>query len=169
MSAHPALGVDPGLNGAIALYDGARVHVWDMPTVHVARNGKNKREVSPLMLAYLLREADMLAEQKAPDGVLRAYVEKVGAMPGQGVTSMFSFGRSLGLVEGILAGMTVPTELVLPSAWRKAMNVRGGKDGSRLRAQELLPAQAGLFARVKDDGRAEAALMAILCYQRNVQ
>lgn len=168
MSGQPVIGIDPGLNGAIALYDGKRAWVWDMPTVHVGRNGKNKREVAPVMLATVLRDADLTAEQ-AGAGYIRAYVEKVGAMPGQGVTSMFSFGRSLGLVEGALAALTIPAELVLPSAWRKALQVRQGKDGSRLRAQELLPAQAGLFARVKDDGRAEAVLIAMYGYKRGVQ
>jgi len=83
-------------------------------------------------------------------------------MPGQGVSSMFSFGRAAGIIEGVLAGFSVPFELIPPATWTKSMRTFGGKDGSRQRAQELFPDYAHLFARKKDDGRAEAALLA--CY-----
>ena len=83
-------------------------------------------------------------------------------MPGQGVSSMFSFGRAAGIVEGVLAGLSVSFELIPPATWIKSMRTFGGKDGSRQRAQELFPDYAHLFARKKDDGRAEAALLA--CY-----
>jgi crossover junction endodeoxyribonuclease RuvC len=91
-----------------------------------------------------------------------ALIEKVHAMPGQGVSSMFSFGRAAGIVEGVLAGLSVSFELIPPATWIKSMRTFGGKDGSRQRAQELFPDYAHLFARKKDDGRAEAALLA--CY-----
>jgi len=86
--------------------------------------------------------------------------ERVNAMAGQGVTSVFSFGRSSGILEGVLAAFGIPTILTPPQTWIKATNVRGGKDGSRERAMQLFPDQAGLFARKKDDGRSDAALMA---------
>jgi crossover junction endodeoxyribonuclease RuvC len=73
---------------------------------------------------------------------------------------MFAFGRAAGLLEGALAGLGIPVTLVTPQEWQKGMRVIGGKDGARARAAELWPGQAGLFARVKDDGRADAALMA---------
>jgi len=81
-------------------------------------------------------------------------------MPGQGVTSVFSFGRSVGIIEGVLATMLIPVDIVTPQAWQKAAAVRGGKDGSRQRACELFPNYAGLFALKKHDGRADAACMA---------
>lgn len=159
------LGIDPGLRGAIALYDGRNVRIWDMPTVQVKRGAKKKNEVAPALVVQALRESDTLANELGCE-IGRAYVERVSAMPGQGVTSMFSFGRSLGIIEGALAGLAIPYDYLSPGAWKRSMGVRDGKDGSRLRAQELLPAQAQLFARGKDDGRAEAALMAILGYKR---
>jgi crossover junction endodeoxyribonuclease RuvC len=73
---------------------------------------------------------------------------------------MFAFGRAAGVVEGALAGLGVPYTDVPPATWIKAMGVRGGKDGARNRAMELWPKQAELFKRVKDDGRADAALIA---------
>jgi crossover junction endodeoxyribonuclease RuvC len=81
-------------------------------------------------------------------------------MAGQGVSSVFSFGRSAGIIEGVLAAFDIPTTLVTPQAWQKAMAVRDGKDGSRERAMQLFPASAELFQRKKDDGRSDAALIA---------
>jgi crossover junction endodeoxyribonuclease RuvC len=103
------------------------------------------------MLAQIIR----LAERPCT-----AMFERVNAMPGQGVTSVFSFGRSSGIVEGVLAALAIPTHIITPQVWQKAASVRGGKDGARQRATELFPAYAGLFARKKDDGRADASCMA---------
>jgi len=145
------IGIDCGLNGALALIvDGELVKVEDMPTVTLTRNGKNKRQVSVPELVDIIKQFD-------PN---EAYVEKVFAMAGQGVTSVFSFGRSLGVVEGVLTTMKIKTTLITPQTWQKRMAVTGGKDGSRARAMDLFPEQAQMFKRVKDDGRADAALIA---------
>ena len=146
------LGVDPGASGALALLDtetGA-VEVVDMPVVTIKRGTRNVRQVQPALVVDILN-------QLQPD---RAIVERVAAMPGQGVSSMFAFGRSLGVVEGALAGLGISYTDVPPATWIKSMGVRGGKDGARNRAIELYPRQAVLFARVKDDGRADATLIA---------
>jgi len=146
------LGIDVGLNGAIALVqDGELVGVVDMPTVTLDRNGKAKRQVSVPELVDIIKAFD-------PN---EAYVEKVFAMAGQGVTSVFSFGRSLGVVEGVLTTMKIKTTLMTPQTWQKGLGMTGGKDGSRARAMELFPDQTALFKRVKDDGRSDAALIAL--------
>ena len=149
------LGIDPGLTGALVFYNTAdrTVSVHDMPTVAVTRNNKSKNEVSPMMVANVISEM--------PDKIVAAYLERVNAMPGQGVSSVFSFGRSSGIIEGVLAAFDIPTTLVIPQKWQKAMDVRGGKDGSRERAMQLLPASADQFKLKKHDGRADAALIAI--------
>lgn len=121
-----------------------------MPTVLIKRGTRQVRQVN----AYLL--SDLIKGLKPTSAI----VEAVHAMPGQGVSSMFAFGRALGVIEGVLAGLRVPTTLVAPAEWTKAMRVKGGKDGARNRAIELYPRSAHLFARVKDDGRADAALIA---------
>ena len=146
------MGIDPGLSGAIAIYDTATgdVIIEDMPTVEVTRNGKDKREIS----------AQLLSEVIAAGFAQMAFLERVGAMPGQGVSSTFSFGRSVGMLEGVLAALDIPTTIVPPTTWQRKVNVRGGKDGSRERAMQLFPKQAKLFARKKDDGRSDAALIA---------
>lgn len=146
------VGIDPGASGALAFFDAqaGRLCVVDMPVLEVLRGGKAKREINPTLLADTIR-------QQAPRV---AYVEKVGAMPGQGVSSMFQFGRGVGMVEGVLAALAVPVVYVTPQRWQKDVGLRGGKDGARLRAIELFPGFAQLFARKKDDGRADAALIA---------
>lgn len=145
------LGIDVGLNGAIALVvDGELITVVDMPTVTLDRNGKAKRQVSVPELVQIVKDFDPT----------EAYTERVFAMAGQGVTSVFSFGRSLGVVEGVLGALKIKNSLVTPQTWQKRMAVTGGKDGSRARAMDLFPEQAQMFKRVKDDGRADAALIA---------
>jgi crossover junction endodeoxyribonuclease RuvC len=146
------LGIDPGASGALAFFDilNGSLTLVDMPTVEIERSGKTKREISAAMLAGVIRA----------HGVQAGVVEKVGAMPGQGVSSMFQFGRSVGMVEGVLAGLSIKTHYLTPQTWQKAVGLRGGKDGARSRAAELFPAYAPSFSRKKDNGRADAALIA---------
>jgi len=146
------LGIDPGLSGALAFLntDTGMIEIEDMPTVTVMRNRKEKREVSAQLVSAIVIKRHVQA----------AFLEKVNAMAGQGVSSVFSFGRSAGIIEGVLAAYDIPTTLVTPQAWQKAMGVRDGKDGSRERAMQLFPASAELFQRKKDDGRSDASLIA---------
>lgn len=148
------IGIDPGVNGAVAILtdDGGLVQVFDMPSVEVNVGNKAKRRISPEMLAAELRLYSV-------EGT-RAVIEQVNAMPGQGVTSMFAFGESFGLAKGVLAGMFIPVSTVTPAKWKKAMNLNSGKDASRAKAAALWPNQAQEFRRVKDDGKAEACLIA---------
>lgn len=146
------LGVDPGASGALAILDTQTnaLEILDMPVVEVKRGTRMVRQVSAPLLADILTNKD----------ISHAIVEKVGAMPGQGVSSMFAFGRAAGVIEGVLAGLRIAITLVTPQEWQKGMRVVGGKDGSRSRATQVFPNEAGLFARKKDDGRADAALIA---------
>lgn len=144
------MSIDPGLSGAIAVFDGDDlIDIVDTPVHSLVRNNKTKRQISAVGLAAIFREYK-------PAHVV---VEKVSAMPGQGVTSMFSFGRSFGLIEGILAAFEIPTTYVMPSVWTKGIGRGLGKDASRARACELYPSHQKQFARVKDDGRADAVLI----------
>jgi len=146
------IGIDPGASGAIALLvSGVLISVHDMPTVTVERNKAQKRQVCPAGLSLLM-------QQLSPH---KAICEKVGAMPGQGVSSMFSFGRSVGIIEGVLAAKQIPVTFTTPQSWQKQSGAAKGKDGSRQRVMELFPREAHLFARVKDDGRADAVLIAL--------
>lgn len=145
------LGVDPGAYGALALLiDGRLTDVADMPILKVRRGKSDKAEVDGYSLAALLRDL-------APDIAL---VEQVGGMTGQSPSASFNFGRAAGAVEYSLKTLGVRVETVAPATWKRAMRLKGGKDDSRALAMRLWPAKAALFQRVKDDGRAEAALIA---------
>ena len=152
------LGIDPGKSGAVAVLNqrGALVAVHDMPIV------------GPIVSAVLLDElvhdyVDPLHD--GPSGT--AVIEDVHAMPKQGVTSSFSFGRSLGVAEGVLAGNGYSLRYVSPAKWKKALGLTSDKGVSRRRAIEVWPNRASWFARVKDDGRAEAALIALWWLQES--
>lgn len=154
------IGFDPGLDGAFAVIDGRGdiVQVFDMPTVEIKVGNSMKRRVAP---AAIVSELELFCRE----GQCLAIVESVAARPGQGVASMFGFGRSLGVLEGLLAGLKISHRLVPPQTWTKAMRVAPGKGGSRQRAMEQWPAHAGEFKRVKDDGRADAALIALFAHE----
>ena len=140
-------GIDPGISGAIARFDllEGLLEIIDMPVVQINK----KNQVQPKLVV------DFLSEQHAP-----VYVEKVGAMPNQGVVSMFNFGKSFGIILGCAAGLNMPTTQITPFEWQKRLKCQKGKDGNRQRAIELFPAYSHLFARKKDDGRADASLLA---------
>lgn len=138
---------DPGASGALArLTDGGDLlAVADMPVVEVG----GRRRISAPLLAGILREwAPRLA-----------VVERVGARPNQGVSGMFAFGYGAGMIEGMCAMAGIPLVFVQPAVWKRALKVTADKGSSRLMAQRLWPAHAASFARVRDDGRAEAALI----------
>jgi crossover junction endodeoxyribonuclease RuvC len=142
------LGCNPGASGAIALINAAGdlLKVADMPIVEIA----GKKRISAPELSRIVREWQ-------PQYAL---VERVGAMPKQGVSSTFNFGYSAGMLEGVLAACGVSVDFVAPQTWKKAVHVTADKGSSRLMAQRLWPAMSSFFSRVKDDGRAEAALIA---------
>lgn len=146
------VGIDPGLDGAIAFLKDSHdfVLVEDMPTY--AGTG-TRREVNEAELARIIKRAYASGQHDT------VYLERVSAMPGQGVSSMFSFGCSYGIVRGVLSALGFPYELVTPQAWKKRAGIIGrNKDAARTMAQQLYP-QAAL-GRKKDIGRADAILIA---------
>jgi crossover junction endodeoxyribonuclease RuvC len=145
-------GIDPGLSGALALIDGDdAVRVFDMPVLQLKRSGKTKNEI----------DAHALARLFAAQPIGHAFVEQVGAMPGQGVSGVFAFGKVYGVIIGILAALGVPMTLVPPRTWKTKLHVPSAKDAARFRASQLLPQAAHLWPLKKHDGRAEAALLAL--------
>lgn len=139
------VGIDPGKTGAIAWLSeaGHLIEVRDLPT---SKEG--------IMCAVLAEWVS--APGRRP---VRAFIERVAARPGAGVSGMFNFGRGYGHLEGVLAACGVPIERITPTVWKGALRLSRDKDASRARAAELWPGLAGCFARKKDDGRAEAALI----------
>lgn len=149
------IGVDPGKGGAIAVLDGYGEIVWidDMPLAGNAVCGS--------LLTDLIDDALMDGSQVLGEGDTTAIVEQVHSMPHQGVASSFDFGKSYGIVLGVLAGARVRTEHVPPHRWKKGMYLTADKDMARQRAIFRWPGHSELFKRKKDADRAEAALLAL--------
>lgn len=146
------IGVDPGLTGAIGfLRDGVFVAVEDMPIV-LKGVGSVKNEVSPSGMKTLIREYLQAGE------AVVAVIEKVGAMPGQGVSSVFSLGDSYGSARAVLATAGFELTQVHPATWKKHFKLTSDKELSRALATRLFPT-APLHLK-KHDGRAEALLLA---------
>lgn len=150
------LGCDPGLEGAIALYDDSldMLVVRDAPTLQIKVGKSQNRTV------YQDAEYARLIADLDPDFII---IEQVGGLTGQSASASFNFGAGYGLLRGIAATLRIPTRFITPPVWRRHMRVPEGKDGSRLRAAQVYPRHAGAFARKKDHDRADAALIA-RCY-----
>jgi crossover junction endodeoxyribonuclease RuvC len=150
------IGIDPGLSGAIAfLADGQFADVHDMPTM--GRGKGNNKQVDPYRMVAILRGAPMMRR----GALVTCRLEEVHAMPGQGLTSTFGFGRSFGVAQGVLAALGYPVTLVSPEKWKRDMGLIGAeKDASRQRAMKYF--RSAPLQLKKHDGRAEALLLARL-------
>ena len=143
------LGIDPGCSGALVLLtqQGGYIDHLAMPTIKVG----TKSRVNGAAVAAWLRQY----------GIAHAYLEQVGAMPGQGTASMFTFGHAAGVAEGILQGLNIPYTLVTPQAWKKSAGLIGSdKDAARSRAIQLYPELRALDAKAKGQALADALLIA---------
>ncbi|SAG70184.1 Uncharacterised protein [Enterobacter hormaechei] len=143
------LGIDPGCSGALVLVteQGGYIDHLAMPTIKVG----TKSRVNGAAVAAWLRQY----------GIAHAYLEQVGAMPGQGTASMFTFGYAAGVAEGILQGLNIPYTLVTPQAWKKSAGLIGSdKDAARSRAIQLYPELRALDAKAKGQAIADALLIA---------
>lgn len=151
----PVLGIDPGLTGALALFDPAaeRLLIEDVPTFTLKSGGRKKSTVDHYGLARIIDAWVSLNPV--------VWLEQVGTRPGEGAVGAFSFGKTYGLLLGIAAAHFLRIELVTPASWKSALKVKGDKDVSRQRASALLPRHSGLWPLAKHDGRAEAALIAL--------
>lgn len=153
-----AIGVDPGLSGAIAVLNqnGVLVDALQTPTVVVG----SKNRVDGYGLAEYINS---WAKLSATDGIgVRAFVELVHAMPGQGVTSMFTFGHSAGVVDGVLCASNIPIARVTPQQWKRAHGlISTDKDAARSHALSLWPSFQVLRAKGKGQAVADAALIAL--------
>lgn len=148
------VGIDPGVHGAVAI---GPDRVFDCPTMQI-RSGKSLKTVgNPNLMADLLRP---LSPENCDEGA-HVFIEKVHAMPKQGVTSMFNFGMNYGVWIGIVAALRIPMTTVTPQAWKKVVlaGSHTDKDASRQRALQLMPFMSDFISRKKDEGRAEALLI----------
>ena len=155
------IGIDPGISGSICfLLNGRIIDVIEMPTMTDGK--KNKKQVNGSQIFNEISERI----KKLDKNDTRVIIEKVSAMPGQGVTSMFNFGQSFGILKGICSSMQLPMYFVRPAKWKKYFNlINSEKDASRTKAIEIFPYFSNQLSRKKDSNKADAILIASFYYE----
>ena len=150
------IAIDPGINGAICFFENGEVKdVIEMPTM--AEGKKNKRQVNG---HQMFNELSFRIKKYNIQNI-NVVVEQVSAMPGQGVTSMFNFGQSFGVIKGICAAMQLPIFFVRPAKWKKHFElINTQKDASRTKAIEMFPKISSILSKKKDSNKADAILIA---------
>ena len=155
------IGIDPGISGSICFFDdGKIIDVIEMPTMTYGK--KNKRQVNGSQIYNeILKKTIGLKKEN-----IRVVIEQVSAMPGQGVTSMFNFGQSFGMLKGICSAMQLSMYFVRPAKWKKHYNlINSQKDASRTRAIEIFPYFSSQLSKKKDSNKADAILIASFYYE----
>jgi len=155
------IGIDPGISGSICFFeDGIVKEVIEMPTMTDGK--KNKRQVNGAQIFNEISERINKIDKKN----IKVIIEQVSAMPGQGVTSMFNFGQSFGVLKGIFSAMQIPMDFISPVKWKKHYNlINTQKDSSRTKAIEFFPYISSQLSRKKDANKADAILIASFYYQ----
>ena len=150
------IGIDPGISGSICFFlDGKILEVLEMPTM--AEGKKNKKQING---SQIYNEINRVIN-KIQNQEVRVVIEQVSAMPGQGVTSMFNFGQSFGILKGICSAMKLPMYFVRPAKWKKYFNlINSEKDASRTKAIEIFPYFSQKLSKKKDANKADAILIA---------
>ena len=155
------IGIDPGISGSRCFFqDGKIAKVIEIPTMTEGK--KNKKQVNGSQIFNEISEKIKNLDKKE----IKVVIEQVSAMPGQGVTSMFNFGQSFGILKGICSAMQLPMYFVRPAKWKKYFNlINSEKDASRTRAIEIFPYFSGQLSRKKDSNKADAILIASFYYE----
>jgi crossover junction endodeoxyribonuclease RuvC len=155
------IGIDPGITGSICFFrDGKIIDVVEMP--NMAEGKKNKRQVNGAQIYNEITSRIQNIEKKD----IKVVIEQVSAMPGQGVTSMFNFGQSFGVLKGVCSAMQLPMYFVRPAKWKKYFNlIKTEKDASRTKAIEVFPYISTQLSRKKDSNKADAILIASFFYE----
>ena len=155
------IGIDPGISGSICFFeDGNILDVVEMPTM--AEGKKNKRQVNGAQIYNEIHKR----VGNTPKQNVRVIIEQVSAMPGQGVTSMFNFGQSFGILKGICSAMRLPVYFIRPAKWKKYFSlINSEKDASRTKAIEMFPNFSPQLSKKKDSNKADAILIASFYYE----
>ena len=155
------IGIDPGITGAICFFENGKIiEVIEMP--NMTEGKKNKKQVNGAQISNEIIKILKNREKKE----VKVIIEHVSAMPGQGVTSMFNFGQSFGVLKGICAALQLPMYFVRPAKWKKYFNlINSEKDASRTRAIELFPYFSSQLSKKKDANKADAILIASFYYE----
>ena len=154
------IGIDPGISGSICFFeDGKIIEVIEMPVMTEGK--KNKKQVNGAQIYN-----EFLRRINKKEDEIRVVIEQVSAMPGQGVTSMFNFGQSFGILKGICSAMQLPMFFVRPAKWKKYFNlINSQKDASRTKAIEIFPYFSRQLSKKKDSNKADAILISSFYYE----
>ena len=155
------IGIDPGISGSVCFFeDGKILEVVEMPTM--VEGKKNKKQVNGAQIYNEISKKISQIDKKN----IRVVIEQVSAMPGQGVTSMFNFGQSFGILKGICSAMQLPMYFVRPAKWKKYFGlINSEKDASRTKAIEMFPYFSSYLSKKKDANKADAILIAYFYYE----
>ncbi|OUX46467.1 MAG: crossover junction endodeoxyribonuclease [Candidatus Pelagibacter sp. TMED275] len=150
------IGIDPGISGAICFFENGKIiDVIDMP--NMSEGKKNKKQVNGAQISNEIKQR--IANKKNDE--IKVVIEQVAAMPGQGVTSMFNFGQSFGVLKGICSALQLSTYFIRPAKWKKYFNlINSSKDASRTKAIEIFPYFSSNLSKKKDSNKADAILIA---------
>ena len=152
------IGIDPGISGSICFFENGKIlEVVEMPTMTDGK--KNKRQVNGAEITNIFQK-ELTNNQE-----ITVVIEQVSAMPGQGVTSMFNFGQSFGVLKGICSAMQLPMYFIRPAKWKKYFSlINSEKDASRTKVIEIFPYISSELSRKKDSNKADAVLIASFFY-----
>ena len=155
------IGIDPGITGAICFFEDRKIiDLIEMP--NMAAGKKNKRQVNGAQVYNEIFERIKNYNKKD----IKVVIEQVSAMPGQGVTSMFNFGQSFGVLKGVCSAMQISMYFVRPTKWKKYFNlINSEKDASRTKAIQIFPYISAQLSRKKDANKADAILIASFFYE----
>ena len=150
------IAIDPGISGSICFFeDGKILEVIEMPVMTEGKKNK-KQENAPQIYKEISERI-----KNVPKYEINVVIEQVSAMPGQGVTSMFNFGQSFGVIKGVCAAMRLPLHFVRPAKWKKYFNLLNSeKQASRTKAIEIFPEISNKLSKKKDINKADAILIA---------
>jgi|TARA_B100001094_G_scaffold274590_1_gene281676 crossover junction endodeoxyribonuclease RuvC len=155
------IGIDPGISGSICFFENGKIlDVVEMPTMTEGK--KNKRQVNGSQVYNEISKRIKQIDKKD----IKVIIEQVSAMPGQGVTSMFNFGQSFGILKGMCSAMQLPMYFVRPAKWKKYFSlINSEKDASRTKAIEIFPYFSSNLSKKKDSNKADAILIASYYYE----
>jgi|TARA_Y100000782_G_scaffold40920_1_gene45311 crossover junction endodeoxyribonuclease RuvC len=155
------IAIDPGISGSLCFFEeGKIIDIIEMP--NMAAGKKNKRQVNG---AQIYNEISLRIKNFQKENI-KVVIEQVSAMPGQGVTSMFNFGQSFGVLKGICSAMQLPMYFVRPAKWKKYFNlINTKKDASRTKAIEIFPYISAQLSKKKDSNKADAILLASFFFE----
>ncbi len=150
------IGIDPGMTGALCFYSAMEKITYEMPTYDVMKNGGKRKKINTQGVLEILRFC-------RPEHI---FIEQVSAQPGNGAAAAFTYGFGAGVLEACVASCGIPFTYVLPQVWKKELNCPKDKNAARVRASQLIPELSHNWSLKRQDGVAEAALIALYGFRK---